>query len=153
MARYDTLQSSHLQQQVVPEPEVSEKHPVVGQRAWDISLVLRQLRAPASTRDVSAAASILCIQRMGDRRNFSRGVQNHRHFKKSTRFRRAVQHIDRFRRADGANEKFCVFSRCFRLTYRVSSASPEGYFVGRQHMTSFFSNSRGAPMIQRILNI
>ena len=31
-----------------------------------------------------------------------------------------------FRRADGANENFCVFSQRFRLKYRVSSASAEG---------------------------
>ena len=33
---------------------------------------------------------------MGARRNFSRGGQSHRHFKKSTRIRRAVQNIDHF---------------------------------------------------------
>ena len=43
---------------------------------------------------------------MGARRNFSRGGQSHRHYKKSTRFPRAVQKIDHFRRAD---ENFCVF--------------------------------------------
>ena len=63
---------------------------------------------------------------MGARRNFSRGGQNHRHVKKLTRFRRAVQKIDLFRRAEGANENVCVFLRRFRLKYRVFKASAVG---------------------------
>ena len=62
---------------------------------------------------------------MGARRNFSRGG-NHQHFKKLTRFRRAVQKSTIFRRAEGANENCCVFSRRFRLKYRVFIASAVG---------------------------
>ena len=36
------------------------------------------------------------------------------HFKTLKRFRCAVQNITIFRRAEGTNEKFCVFSRHFR---------------------------------------
>ena len=63
---------------------------------------------------------------MGARRNFSRGGQNHRHFKKSTRFRRAVQKIDHFSARRRRKRIFLRFSRRFRLKYRVSSASAEG---------------------------
>ena len=75
---------------------------------------------------------------MGARRKFSRGGQSHRHFKKSTRFRRA----------EGANDKFCVFSRRFGLKYRVSSASAEGasenfrVFCRTAAYDVTFSNSR-----------
>ena len=39
-----------------------------------------------------------------------------------------------FQRAKGANENFCVFCDALKIW---------GYFVGRQHMTSLFSTSRG----------
>ena len=86
---------------------------------------------------------------MGARRNFSRGGQNHRHVKKLTRFRRAVQKIDLFRRAEGANENVCVFSRRIRLKYRVSIASAEGasenfkVFCRTAAYDVIFSNSMG----------
>ena len=51
------------------------------------------------------------ITGMGARRKFSRVGQNHRHFKKLTRFRRDVQNMTIFRRAEGTNEKnVCVFA-------------------------------------------
>ena len=86
---------------------------------------------------------------MGARRNFSRGGQSHRHFKKSRRFRRAVQKIDNFWRAVGAKENLCFFRDVLdqNIGYLVRAPKARakilGYFAGRQHMTSFFSNSRG----------
>ena len=63
---------------------------------------------------------------MGARRTFSRGGQNHQHFKNLTRFRRAVQKIDHFFSAPTAQTKnFAIFAT-FRLKHRVSMASAEG---------------------------
>ena len=57
---------------------------------------------------------------------FSRGGQNHRNFKKSTRFRRAAQKINHFSSHRRRKRNFLRFLRRFRLKYRVSSASAEG---------------------------
>ena len=70
-------------------------------------------------------------------------------YKKSTIFRRAVQKIDHFSARRRRKRNFCVFSRRFRLKYRVFSASAEG---SRENLRVFcrtaaydviFSNSRG----------
>ena len=64
---------------------------------------------------------------MGARRKFSRGGQNHRHWKKLTCFRRAVQKVDFFSAARRRRKRNVLrFSRRFRLKYRVSMASAEG---------------------------
>ena len=93
----------------------------------------------------------LCVC-MGARRNFSRGGQNHRHLKKSTRFRRAVQIIDHLSACRRRKRKFLRFFllRHFRLEYRVSSESAEGasenfrVFCRMAAYDVIFSNSRGA---------
>ena len=60
------------------------------------------------------------------------GGQNHRHFKKLTRFRRAVHKIDHFSASPRRKRKIlCVFLRRFRLNYRVSTASAEGILQSR----------------------
>ena len=89
---------------------------------------------------------------MGARRNFSRGGQSHRHFKKSTRFRRAVQKIHHFSARRRRKRNFLRFFFRDVLDYNKgylvrapwAPAQILRYFAGRQHMTSFFLNSRGA---------
>ena len=87
---------------------------------------------------------------MGARRYFSRGGQNHRQFKKLTRFRRAVQKTDHsFGAPKSQTKTFCVFAAVLDLNIGYLWRAPEaraknlGYFVGRQHMTSFFQIPRG----------
>ena len=65
---------------------------------------------------------------MGARKKFSRGGQNHRHFKKLTGLRRVVQKIDHFAaRLEGAYENFCVFCTVLDLNIGYESmASAEG---------------------------
>ena len=66
---------------------------------------------------------------------FSRREQNHRHHKNTTIFRRAA----------GANENSCVFSRCFRPILKVCTVlrAPKarakilGCFLGKKDMTPF----------------
>ena len=92
---------------------------------------------------------IQLVKIMGARRNFSRGGQSRRHFKKSTRFRRAVQKIDHFSARRRRKRKFLRFLRRFRLKYRVSIASAEGasenfrVFCRTAAYDVIFSNSRG----------
>ena len=72
---------------------------------------------------------------MGAQNVFSRGEQNHQHHKNTTIFRRAA----------GANENSCVFSRCFRPILKVCTVlrAPKarakilGCFVGKKDMTPF----------------
>ena len=80
---------------------------------------------------------------MGARRNFSRGGKITDTLKSRQVFGAPYKKSTIFRRAEGANENLCVILRRFRLKYRVSSANAVEYFVGRQHMTSFF-NFQGA---------
>ena len=86
---------------------------------------------------------------MGARRNFSRGGQNHRHFKKLTSFRRAVQKIDHFSSRRRRKRNILRFLRRFRLKYRVSIASAEGasenfkIFCRTAAYDVIFSNSSG----------
>ena len=86
---------------------------------------------------------------MGARRNFSRGGQNHRHFKKLISFPRAVQKIDQFSARRRRKRKFLRFLRRFRLKYRVSIATAEGasenfkVFCRTAAYDVIFSNSRG----------
>ena len=54
---------------------------------------------------------VFSVSAMGARRNFSRGGQNRRHFKKSTRFRRAVQKNRPFFGAPKAQTKIFAFFR------------------------------------------
>ena len=90
---------------------------------------------------------------MGARRNFSRGGQSHRQFKKSTRFRRAVQEIDHLSARRRRKRKFLHFSRRLRLKCRVSSASAEGasknfrVFCRTAAYDVIFSNSRGGGQV------
>ena len=87
---------------------------------------------------------------MGARRNFSRGGQNHQHFKKLTRFRRAVQKIDHFSARPWRKQKI-VSLFCDALDWNIeylwgqlkARARMLGYFVGRQHITSFFQIQGG----------
>ena len=62
---------------------------------------------------------------MGAHRNFSRGGQNHHHFKKLTRFCHAVQDFDHFSACLRRKRKLFRFLRRFRQKYRVSMASAE----------------------------
>ena len=86
---------------------------------------------------------------MGARRNFSRGWQNHRHFKKLTRFWRAVQKIDHFSARRRRKQNFLHFFAGPRLKYRVSIPSVEGasknfrVFCTTAAYEVIFSNSRG----------
>ena len=86
---------------------------------------------------------------MGARRNFSRGGQNHRHLKKLTSFRRAVQKIDHFSARRRLKRKIVRFLRRFRLKYSVSIASAKGasenfkVFCRTAAYDVIFPNSRG----------
>ena len=62
---------------------------------------------------------------MDARRNFSRRGQNHRHFKKLTRFWLTLHIIDHFLRAEGANETFRVF--CKTAAYDVIFFKLQGW--------------------------
>ena len=92
---------------------------------------------------------------MGPLRNLSRGGggQNRQHFKRLTRFRRAIQKIEYFSSHRRRKWKPFAFSRRFRLNYRVSMASAEGssenfrYFVGQQHITSLFQIPGGGGQV------
>ena len=79
---------------------------------------------------------------MGARRNFSRGGQNHQHFKKLTSFRRAEQTNRPFFGAPKVQTKHFTFFATFSnighlLRAPKARAKMLGYLVGRQHMTSF----------------
>ena len=63
---------------------------------------------------------------MGAPRNFSRGGQNHRQFKKSIRFRRAVQNNDPLSTRRRRKRNFLRFLRRFRLKYRKSMVRADG---------------------------
>ena len=86
---------------------------------------------------------------MGARRKISRGGQNHRHLKKLTRFRRAVQKMTSFSARRRRKRKLLRFLRRFRLKYRVFKASAAGasekfwVFCGTAAYDVIFSNSRG----------
>ena len=77
------------------------------------------------------------------------GGQNHQHFKQLAGFRRAVQKITILRRAKGANENCCVFCGVLDWNIEYLWRAPKAratilrYFVGWQHMTYCFLNSRG----------
>ena len=98
----------------------------------------------------SCKITLKSIDPMGARRNFSRGGQSHRHFKKSIRFRCAEHKIDHFSARRRSKRKFLrfLFSRRLRLKYRVSSASAEGasdnfrVFCRTAAYDVIFSNSR-----------
>ena len=92
-----------------------------------MSIMIYEVCQPLShTVSVNWIRTKLESASMGARRNFSRGGQNHQHFKKSTRFRRAVQNIDHFWRAEGANENFCVFRDVLDWNIEYLLRAPKG---------------------------
>ena len=108
------------------------------------TLGLKMHRKSSLTVNFLVLRKLIAVS-MGARRNFSRGEQSHRHFKKSTRFRRAAQKIDHFFGVPKAQTKIFAFF-CdvldYNIGYLVRAPKPRatilGYFAGRQHMTSLF---------------